>query len=500
MVESAARCEDVNLQCHLQVRNSSGCSTGIFGKAVYPEQHLDGLICNLCRSIWQDILRQHPSPAWLVAAAADAANPQAYAAPAPGRQPAVTQTQLVKLVEWLLKACPELATAPGVAEQLLAIEGMPHDLARILCRFGVSYCFEQLVAAAGSGTAGVDVWVLAQLEEGVLDDIPPAAGPLLRGEAEAALVSWLHWKHVNITLRCTAVLSCKLFLQAARQAGLAYSSCKQHLLLLIQQCSCKVLSYACAAPAISELEFLQAGATAPAVAVRCCLQELLHGLLIHTVEGLDLMLFIGPEHPVLGLLHLALNSSSPAAVRAAVRILPSNLQTSNICSLLRTAVSRGHQTDIIPTPPPALAAADAAAEAAGSSSSGIGVVTAMLAKLPAGMLLPLADLLPLLQLAVQLDAKVDSSRKQLPQLMRVLSYQQITAADLADLLQAAVAGSDLGNGKALLESPAAALMDAAAMLQLLHEAVGAGDDRLVAALVECPAMAQVRMQQRSHLA
>jgi hypothetical protein len=123
-----------------------------------------------------------------LAAVADATNPAAYTA-APGCKPPVTQTQLIKLVEWLLKACPELATAQGVAEQLLKLQGMPFQLARILCRFGVRYCFQQLVAAARSSTASVDAWALAQLELGVQHDIPTAAGLLLRGDDQAAVVS-----------------------------------------------------------------------------------------------------------------------------------------------------------------------------------------------------------------------------------------------------------------------------------------------------------------------
>jgi hypothetical protein len=215
------------------------------------------------------------------------------------------------------------------------------------------------------------------------------------------------------------------------------------------------------------------------------MQKLLRTLLIKDSD--DLML-IGPAAPVLDLLHLSLNSSSPAAVKAALHITPSNLTSDDTCSLLSTAIGRSHRTDMIPV------TADAAA---GGRAAGIGVVTALLAKVPDAQLMPLQELLPLLQLAVQVDAKVDSSRKQLRQLMSVISYEQITAADLAGLLQAAVAGRDLGNVKALLESPATALIDADAMLQLLQEAVAFDDERMVAALVEVPAMSQVSVDEHS---
>jgi hypothetical protein len=70
---------------------------------------------------------------------------------------------------------------------------MPLELACTLCRAGVRCCFDQLVAAARSSTAGVEVWRIAQQHEEVLHDLPPAAGPLLCGYAEGAFSKVSEW-------------------------------------------------------------------------------------------------------------------------------------------------------------------------------------------------------------------------------------------------------------------------------------------------------------------
>jgi hypothetical protein len=100
----------------------------------------------LLRSAWLQLLRQHPSPAWLVTAVADVVNAKA---------PAI-QSKATAIMVWLLDSLSEagLAQHPGVPAGLLTIPNIPLQLAEQLCSYGVRVPYKQIVAAAGRRVAG----------------------------------------------------------------------------------------------------------------------------------------------------------------------------------------------------------------------------------------------------------------------------------------------------------------------------------------------------------
>jgi hypothetical protein len=100
----------------------------------------------LLRSTWLQLLRQHPSPAWLVTAVADVAS---------AKTPAI-QSKATAVVKWLLESLSEAALAqhPGVPAGPLNIPNIPLQLAEQLCKYGVRVPYNQIVAAARRRVAG----------------------------------------------------------------------------------------------------------------------------------------------------------------------------------------------------------------------------------------------------------------------------------------------------------------------------------------------------------
>jgi hypothetical protein len=101
----------------------------------------------LLRSAWLQLLRQHPSPAWLLTAVADIAS---------AKTPAI-QAKAAVLLTWLLEEClPKRALArhPSVSAGLLTIPNIPQRIAEQLCRHGVEVPYQQIVAAARRRVAG----------------------------------------------------------------------------------------------------------------------------------------------------------------------------------------------------------------------------------------------------------------------------------------------------------------------------------------------------------
>uniref|UniRef100_A0A383VW73 Uncharacterized protein n=1 Tax=Tetradesmus obliquus TaxID=3088 RepID=A0A383VW73_TETOB len=71
------------------------------------------------------------------------------------------------------------AAADGVAERALQIPAVPLHWAQQLLAAGMTVSYAQLLHAAHSMVAGVEVWVQAQQEPGLQSDIPQAAVDLL---------------------------------------------------------------------------------------------------------------------------------------------------------------------------------------------------------------------------------------------------------------------------------------------------------------------------------
>lgn len=108
--------------------------------------------CRMCasskllRSAWMQLLRTQPSPHWLLAAAAEAAQAQTPQ----------LQERAVAMVTWLLLKLPEagLAQHPSVPAGLLAIPRMPLRLAQVLSSSGVRMPYAAIGAAARARVEG----------------------------------------------------------------------------------------------------------------------------------------------------------------------------------------------------------------------------------------------------------------------------------------------------------------------------------------------------------
>jgi hypothetical protein len=87
-----------------------------------------------------------------------------------GRQ----QKQQLEAVAWLLRKVPAAAT-PSLTDKLLGVRHVPLACAEALVAAGVRVSYAQLLAAAYSMVAGVEVWVQAQDYLGVRSDIPESA-------------------------------------------------------------------------------------------------------------------------------------------------------------------------------------------------------------------------------------------------------------------------------------------------------------------------------------
>jgi hypothetical protein len=93
------------------------------------------------------------------------------------------EQQHVRAVAWLLHVTPQAATATTAAEQLLRLPGVPLGVAKQFVEAGMRISFAQLQAAANSMVSGVEVWMAAQQQLGVVTDIPTAVVEFCCGKA-----------------------------------------------------------------------------------------------------------------------------------------------------------------------------------------------------------------------------------------------------------------------------------------------------------------------------
>jgi hypothetical protein len=101
--------------------------------------------------------------------------PDAVFAAALHSPPAVKQQHL-QAAAWLLRLVPSAATAAAeITEHLLQIPAMQEEWALPLVEAGARISYAQLLAAAEGLLSGVEEWVCAQQQLGVVTDIPAAA-------------------------------------------------------------------------------------------------------------------------------------------------------------------------------------------------------------------------------------------------------------------------------------------------------------------------------------
>jgi hypothetical protein len=84
------------------------------------------------------------------------------------------------LAELLLREAPD--KAEYLLQRLLTLPAVPLDVAKQLVSGGLHISYAQLLAAAHSMVAGVEVWVQAQQQLGRYTDIPAAAVAICCGE------------------------------------------------------------------------------------------------------------------------------------------------------------------------------------------------------------------------------------------------------------------------------------------------------------------------------
>jgi hypothetical protein len=101
------------------------------------------------------------------------------------------QEQHRQAVVWLLLEAPAVAAAPATADLLNNIPTVQLGWSLQLVEAGVRISYAQLLAAARSMVAGVEVWVQAQQQLGVQIDIPELAVALCCECKEVSSKLWL---------------------------------------------------------------------------------------------------------------------------------------------------------------------------------------------------------------------------------------------------------------------------------------------------------------------
>jgi hypothetical protein len=140
------------------------------------------------------LLHLQPSPAWLLAAVADAAQAETRE----------LQDKAISMVTWLLQKLPEaqLAKHPSITAGLLAIPSIPGRLAAELCYSGVRIPYTSIVAAARARVEGEAVTGgYRTVNRSVLLEWPglgKACSQHLQDRVDAM-------KAVKACMRCTAV-------------------------------------------------------------------------------------------------------------------------------------------------------------------------------------------------------------------------------------------------------------------------------------------------------
>jgi hypothetical protein len=131
------------------------------------------------------------------------------------------KAQRLQAAVWVLRAAP--AGAAGTAQVLLSVPNMPLDAAKQLVSAGSRVSYAQLLAAAHSMVAGVEVWVQAQRELGVPSDIPAAAEAICCSDVCKMYIDWVSavlLRHAAVTAAaCKTVNMClEVYSGAAMQS------------------------------------------------------------------------------------------------------------------------------------------------------------------------------------------------------------------------------------------------------------------------------------------
>jgi hypothetical protein len=374
------------------------------------------------------------------------------------QQGAQLQEQHKHAAVWLMKLlhrAPNKATVAEVEELLVFVPIMGLYWALQLVSAGVHISCAQLLAAADSMVAGVEVWVQAQQQLKMKSDMPPAAYTICcssKWVSQAAHGQCFTWYLLSKLVGATSAA----------------------LHLCCQQCD-RTIEH------IQALKVLHISRPAPrtkCLGCGCCCY----------VQG---RLKLPPEHAN-SLLQLAMNCSRPATAAAAARRLPGNPQPEFTRKLLLTAVARQHTEVLkgmsklaavlqhvdVPTLEPVLGFL---------VGEGEGECITPLLGLPVASQLPSDAVCRLL-----LTAALYGAQECAVQLCKLAGAQQMSCQDLEGLLIACVSekvnasSTDWGNlhdvrcmfcMKSIFALPAAQRLSCSAILQLVrsyHEVCSAG--------------------------
>jgi hypothetical protein len=132
------------------------------------------------------------------------------------------QEQHRQAVVWLLRAAPALAAAATTADLLSHVPNVPTGWELQLVEAGVRITYTQLLAAAHSMVAGVEVWVQAQQQLGVQTDIPKWAVAVCC-KCRKVRVLWL-WRSI-----ATVVFLCVIEFLGVRAHGSCTPACSMYV-------------------------------------------------------------------------------------------------------------------------------------------------------------------------------------------------------------------------------------------------------------------------------
>jgi hypothetical protein len=137
----------------------------------------------------------------------------------------------LQAVAWVLRAAP--AGAANAAQVLLSVQEVPLDSAKQLVSAGFRVSYAQLLAAAHSMVAGVEVWVQAQRELGVPSDIPAAAEAICCSAVLDIYVNWVSQVlllagHLKCAVKCTMVHAMQCMVHGVRACADTAAHSSQH--------------------------------------------------------------------------------------------------------------------------------------------------------------------------------------------------------------------------------------------------------------------------------
>jgi hypothetical protein len=222
--------------------------------------------------------------------------------------------------------------AAAVAQQLISLPSVPLDWAVQLLAAGVRTSYSQLLDAASSSLAGVEVWVQAQQQLRVQTDIPAVAVAICCGD------DWVSdWTTMLLCCWLTAMLVYLAGIQHKQQQSRQPCSAEQ-MSILLQSAETVITSAYCGNS--SNVMTLIARLHNQMFTYLCCLFSCYCSACFQDLTSLSVE-EAGAGHTA-ALLQLALNCSNSATAEAGVRHLPEQLEAGAARKLLLTAAARQH--------------------------------------------------------------------------------------------------------------------------------------------------------------